>query len=645
MKKFLFLLFVLASFSASAQTLFYYGNDSVSLKDFLMAFKKNNPGQTNEKAFKEYLDLYIASRLKIKEASARGYDTLPQFIADLDNLRAQIMPSYMNDKSETDKLVNEAFTRSQKDIHLSHIFISFTQNGLYDTLASKKKAEDVLKDLKLNASFAEVAKKYSDDPSAKKNGGDLGWLTVFSLPYELENLAYSTPAGKTSALVKSKAGYHIFKNISERKALGRIKAAQILLAFPPDANAAGKEATKKLADSLYNRLLKGDDFANLATAFSNDIISAAANGQMQEFGVGQYEPAFENVAFSLSKDGIISKPFLTVHGYHVVKRLSRVPVSSAKDEKTMQALREKVEGSDRMQSVKKALVQKVLQGASFKKMFFNEAELWLYSDSVLERKPITRTISLNKKTQLFQLGKKQVSVEDWINYPLVYRYKADGSGVKPYGQMWEEFIDKTATDYYGANLEDFNEAFRRQIGEFKDGNLFFEIMQKQIWEPAQTDTIALKSFYENNKVKYQWKNSADAVIFYATDMNTAATFLKELKIVPADWNNLLKNFSEKIAADSARFDLAQIPGITAQLKAGVFTTQQVNKSDNSVAFAYIIKTYNKPSQKSFAEARGAVITDYQAELEKTWMQELKKKYPLRMNAKVVDDVARNYKFS
>jgi hypothetical protein len=54
---------------------------------------------------------------------------------------------------------------------------------------------------------------------------------------------------------------------------------------------------KKLADSLYNRILKGDDFGKLATRFSNDAISAAANGKMQEFGVGQYDATFEQQAF------------------------------------------------------------------------------------------------------------------------------------------------------------------------------------------------------------------------------------------------------------------------------------------------------------------------------------------------------------
>src|SRR4051812_27226328 len=104
MKKLIAAALVLACFSAPAQTIFYYGKDSVSVKDFLKAYHKNNTGPQTEKAFLDYLDLYIASRLKIAEAKARGYDTLPQMISDLEGLRGQILPAYINDKEAIQKL-------------------------------------------------------------------------------------------------------------------------------------------------------------------------------------------------------------------------------------------------------------------------------------------------------------------------------------------------------------------------------------------------------------------------------------------------------------------------------------------------------------------------------------------------------------
>jgi peptidyl-prolyl cis-trans isomerase SurA len=628
MKKGVVAFFVLLSISSSAQTLFYYGNDSVSSKEFLRAWNKNNTGVKTEKAFRDYLDLYIASRLKIKEATERGYDTLPQIVSDLDNLRQQILPSYLNDKESVTRLVNESFTRSQKDIHLAHIFITLAP----DSIAALKKLSEAMKKLDASVPFAEVAKQYSDDPLAQSNGGDLGWLTVFSLPYELENLAYNTAPGKVSNVYKSKSGYHIFKNLGERKDPGRIKAAQILLAFPPDTDAKARAKVKRLADSIYARLQKGDDFGKLAALFSNDVISSAANGQMQEFGVGEYEPAFENVVFSLPVDGAYSKPFLTSYGYHIVKRISRVPVATKSDKKAMQALTDKTQVGDRMASTRNELARKALASAGFKKAPFNEAELWALSDSLLNYVPAKMVVHLSNSSPLFMIGEKTIAVTDWINYAQTFRYRQDGSGLKSYPTLWDEFIQAMALEYYQNHLELFNEEFRQQLTEFKEGNLFFEIMQREVWGPAQNDSAALQAYYDRNRNRYTWNQSADAVIFYASDVPSAKTFGQELRKAPTSWHELLNNFSEKIAADSSRFELAQIPNPSKSvLREGVITAPLVNKADNTASLAYILKTYNKPAPRSFAEARGLVINDYQTELEKNWLASLKKKYPVRVN--------------
>ena len=99
MRKFFLGFLTFACFHSYSQTLFTYGNDSVSVKDFLQAYNKNNTSAKTSQAIQQYLDLYIASRLKIKEALVRRYDTLPQLVADIDNLRSQILPTYEKDNA------------------------------------------------------------------------------------------------------------------------------------------------------------------------------------------------------------------------------------------------------------------------------------------------------------------------------------------------------------------------------------------------------------------------------------------------------------------------------------------------------------------------------------------------------------------
>ena len=232
--------------------------------------------------------------------------------------------------------------------------------------------------------------------------------------------------------------------MGERKALGRIKAAQILIAFPPEAGPADKEGAKRLADSIYNRLQKGDDFAKLATAqFSNDVVSAAAEGQMQEFGVGEYESLFEKEVFALSKDGDMTKPFETAHGWHIVKRLGNQPVTNEKaDAKNIQIFRDRVKQSDRVNFTQAAFEKKVIADVDVKQSITNFPALWGYTDSVLNGKNLA-VFGLNSETKALEIGKTKVTVKDWISFVQANRFNADGTGVKPYSQLWREFIRRT----------------------------------------------------------------------------------------------------------------------------------------------------------------------------------------------------------
>jgi peptidyl-prolyl cis-trans isomerase SurA len=120
-------LLLAASFSLSGQTLFTYADKSVSAKEYVKAFNKVYLAPVPDKAKKmrEYLGLYINSKLKIHEATLRGYDSMPAFIEEFSALRNQVIENYMTDTETLNALVSEAFGRSQKDIKVQHIFIPY----------------------------------------------------------------------------------------------------------------------------------------------------------------------------------------------------------------------------------------------------------------------------------------------------------------------------------------------------------------------------------------------------------------------------------------------------------------------------------------------------------------------------------------
>ncbi len=630
--------------SLSAQTLFTYADKSVSVNEYTKAFNKVYPAPVTDKAKKmrDYLDLYINSKLKIHEAMTRGYDTMPGFIEEYAALRNQVVENYMSDTESMNALVSEAFDRSQKDIKVQHIFIPYNSGvNFSDSAVVKLKIQEAYMELQSGKSFDNVALKFSADPSVAQNKGNLGYITVFSLPYQFENVIYKLAPGKFSAPYKSNSGYHIFKNLGERKAVGRIKVSQILIAVPPGSDSIAKKKLAVLADSIYSRLQKGDDFGKLATAFSNDVVSSASNGSMPEFGLGTFDPAFEAVAFSLSKNGELSKPFLTNHGYHIIKRTSLTPPQAVKNKKNLDMIRGLVEKDGRVNVSKDKLYNKILAQTHYKQFNVDQAMLQMYIDSVLAGKSPSPTNPVNKSTALFSVGQSTMIVNDLLTYSINNRYKTDGSGLKPFNELNEEFKRNSVMEYYRAHLEEFDEEFNMQMKELKDGNLFFDIMMREVWSNAQSDTAGQRTFFEQNKSKYKWNYSSDAVIFYCGDDATAKSFNDILVKDKSNWKTALENFSDKITSDSARFEVTKIPGAQkATAKAGTITNIVKNKDDNSASFALIFKIYPTPGQKSFADSRGDVVTDFQDAIDKKWIAELKKKYPVKVNEEVLKSIAK-----
>ena len=138
----------------------------------------------------------------------------------------------------TDQEITQYYQAHQKDyqvpdeVKVRHILIQVPPNSDAKTdAAAKQKAEDVLKQLKAGGNFAELAKKYSDDPGSKGQGGELGMIQRGVTVPAFENVAFSLKPGQLSDVVKTQFGYHIIqveaKDTAHLKPLDEVKT-QIL---------------------------------------------------------------------------------------------------------------------------------------------------------------------------------------------------------------------------------------------------------------------------------------------------------------------------------------------------------------------------------------------------------------------------------
>jgi len=640
MKKFIFLV-AMTGFSAAvySQTLFTYGNTAVDKDEFIRAYNKNKtPANDKEKALREYLDLYVKFKLKVKAAMELRLDTLPQLQYDAQSFRSQIQESYLNNEKAVNDLLNEAFERSQKDLQVLHFYspvdpavnpadslkIYKAINTLYTALAAGKTDYD-----QLTATAKPINISY----------GDLGYITVFTLPYEFETVIYNLKPGQAGKPYRSKKGWHIFKITGERKAVGKWKVAQILFSIPPGAGDADKRIFEKRADSVYQLLMNGADFGKMALSFSDDKASYGNNGELGEFGTGKYEPAFENEVFKLSRDNGISKPFLTPYGYHIVKRLSHTPVPADRSDLGYQfELKQKIQQDARINQARDLFVKEVLKQVNFKKTgAVPDADLYRFADSVIA-KPLSETgnaalYPITGKT-IYSFAKTKLTGKDWLDFVRSYKGNRDLYQGESNPALIDKFIAATVIDHYKKNLEEFNADFRYQMEEFKNGNVLFEIMEKNIWGKAANDSEGLKKYYSENKTKYLWGESANIILFNCAN-KTIADEARAALLKGTDWKKIAEMPGNNIQADSGRFELSQIPvNIQVKMAPGTISEPVVNPVDGNTSFIKLVAYYAPNLQRNYEEARGLVINDYQNILEENWINELKKKYPVKINENV-----------
>ncbi len=631
----LILILIFCSGHFYGQSLVRYGNNSISKAEFLDAFRKNNSNQkATDKAYREYLNLYIRYRLKVQAAYEMKLDTSVAQRTELKNFRSQIVDQYTNDESSLQWMAREAFARSQKDLRVSYIIVTVQKNALpADTAKAWHKIQEAYKALKNNKDFNETALQYSEDPYIKNNRGDIGYITVFDLPYAIETVAYQTATGRFSAVFRTDGGYIILKKTAERPAKGRLRAAQILLIFPYQASDAEKAETHRRADSIYKAIQSGSDFGELARKFSGDNLSYQLGGVLPEFGIGKYESGFENTAYDLKKDGEVSQPYASSFGYHIIKRIKRIPVATVASQKTLDELKEKIKTDARVSVSRKMMLQTIYRQTGFKEFVQPGNVLWDYTDSLINNKKPALHSGINDQTILFQIDDQKYTVADWIVYRKSLKAAPSLTNGKTNAGILDLYKQTIAFDYYKEHLEKYNKTYAAQVGEFRDGNLLFDVMQVRVWNKASADSAGLKKYFTAHEKEYWWKPGAEAIIFNAGNASAAGKMESALAGGLHGWRKKLDSLGGQVQADSGRFEWKQIPG-NEMVKPG-HLTRPVANSDKSVQFAYIISNYGSSAPRTFEEAHGLVINDYQNELENQWISELKKKYPVTISESVL----------
>lgn len=624
------------------EVLFTINDKSYYTDEFSRVYKKNLDlvKDESQKDLNQYLELFIGYKLKVNKAYKLGLQNSAKYQSELKSYRSQLAKNYFNDTKITEALIEEAYQRLQKEVRASHILILVDENASpEDTLKAYKKIEDIAKRAQAGEDFASLAMQYSEDPSAKENKGDLGYFTAFRMVYGFENAAYNTAKGKVSAITRTRFGYHIVKVEDIRPNRGEVTVAHIMMlkAKPEDADQGKPEQT---INEIYQKIQQGEKFEDLARQFSEDKSTSPKGGVLNKFGSGQLSSeAFEEVAFSLANPNDISKPFQSEFGWHIVKLIAKHPVRTQSEMKS--ELENKIGKDERSKKITASLNEKLRKQYTYKRdsKVYAQLSKWITAD-FYESKWVQPEAAKDYAGVLLTINTKKIDGKKFLEF--VDKQQKSGLKVKPLSALtevlYDKFLDEQLTAYYDENLETEFPEFAYVMEEYRDGLLLFDLMEKEIWERAKTDTVGLQTFYNSTKFNHMWKKRVEATILSSTKMETikkALSLLKKNKDVQAIKDQLNVGNVVNVMANSGKFE----EGNSALPKATKF---EVGISDifKEGEYYFVVKVDKvMPEEvKTLEECRGKVVNEYQQYLEQRWVDDLKQEFNVKVNQDVFERV-------
>lgn len=620
------------------ETLFTVNGQPVTKEEFLYVYKKNNPGKETDfskESLQEYLDLYINFKLKVAEARTLKIDTTEKVREELQKYGDQLIKSNF-DKEVLDPAAKKLYDRLQKERLVYHVMIK--ADAIKDSAAAIQKLNTARDRVMKGEDFGKVASEVSSDTSNKKDPGLVGWITANQIPdADFENMVYNTPVGNVSQVFKTKFGYHFIKITQERTAQGTVTVEHILVKTAKNASAADIAKAKVKADSIYQLVKKGADFEDLAAQYSDDKGSANNGGKLEPFTTGKMVMPFQEAAFALKNPGDYSAPVQTAYGWHIIRLLEKKPIGTYDEMKD--ELKGKVERSPEYKTLRNDFVNRVKKTYRFTENADARNEFYATLDSsfIKNNWTMSRAAGLNKV--VFSIDKINFTQNDLASYiELNQRSSRDKDMKLKFDKIYTQALEQTLIEY---DLAARNIDFRRLMQEYRDGIPLFALLEQKVWSMAAKDTVGLEKYYDAHKTEYMWDERVDASVYTVSD----PAILKDVKKL-AEKNTADKDIMSKYNNDSVSvvtitsnlFLMGQNSNVD-KLNKKIGMGEDILNADGSVTFVKINKVV-PPAPKTLKEARGYVISNYQDYLEKQWILELHKKYPVSVNDAVFNSMIR-----
>ena len=628
-------IFIFSFFNTHAQEVVAeFGKYKVTLDEFEHAYAKNVGGWDNAMKqdisdYKNFLDLYVKFRMKLRDAQVRAYDRDPDLTKELKDYQKQVGVSYIIEKKINEPGIKQLYDRRKEEFRVSHIMIRPDSSG---DEAALKKAQAILDSIQNGASFEEMAAKYSDDKFSGPNGGDIYYITAGLLPYEFEDAMYTLQSGEVfPGVIKTRFGYHLIKVTERQHRYPKIRASHILITYH---NADGKldsAAAKATADSVMAQLKAGASWDDMVKKYSQDTGTKDKEGDLGYFERRMMVKEFDEAAFNM-KVGDIVGPIQTNFGYHIIKLTDRLDTQPLESEaENLKQIFDK----QRYQHKREVLIDSLKKKYNFtiNETVFNN---FIDNSDSLRFGMVHPKMDELADEVLFSYADKKVTIGKFLELAN-HNSKITGKPMDNKDDVMNA-INTLAEDMVleeeAMNLDKTDPEFAQLMADYRDGIYIFKIQEDEVWDKVKIDSADVYNYWEANKEKYSWPERISFSEIFSTKDSLINKYYDMLNN-GADFDSIAALYTERTAKkkDHGHYELQDVNFNDFYKEAnkisevGTYTKPEVFAGGYAI---FKLEDRQPAGVKTFEEAKAEVSGEYQEmlskKLENDYVASLEKRY-------------------
>ena len=267
------------------------------------------------------IDQFIAA-LADEGISYRGFRDQIRRQLTLDRVQREVVNRrvYVTQQDIDELLASPFFAEQISDEYrIGHILLEVDSQATETAVEeARAKADDIVAELRDGADFGALAVKHSAASTALE-GGDLGWRKANRIPRLFAEQVLELAIDEVAEPIRSGAGFHIVKLLAQRGASQQTSDQTLLrhILLKPSA-IRSDDQTKSAIEALRERILGGEDFAELAMAHSEDPGTALAGGDLGWSQADDFVREFQEAMGGTDIDEL-SPPFRTEFGWHILE--------------------------------------------------------------------------------------------------------------------------------------------------------------------------------------------------------------------------------------------------------------------------------------------------------------------------------------